>query len=36
MPIRFKVTEKTQPDIAGGGVRKLYASTNVMEMRRFD
>lgn len=29
MPIKFKVIEKAQPGVAGGGEKKFYASTNV-------
>lgn len=35
MTVRFKVTEKMRPNLVGDGVTKLYASTNVMEVRRF-
>ena len=29
MAIKFKVIEKGQPGVAGGGVKKYYASANV-------
>ena len=29
MPVKFKVIEKGQPGVAGGGEKKFYASANI-------
>ncbi|MCU7542210.1 DNA-binding protein, partial [Riemerella anatipestifer] len=30
MPIKYKVIQKGQPGVAGGGEKKYYASANVV------
>jgi hypothetical protein len=36
MAIKFKVIEKAQPGVAGGGVKKFYASVKVQGEANID
>ena len=36
MPIKFKVVQRGEPGIAGGGIKKYYASPNMSGEKTLD